>query len=115
MALQSNYNINIIYQSFQDIDTLAQVDNTITSTITKTVTVSNAYIKIDKLTGDKTKISLVIGIYTEKNGTLIDTDTYEFVPDTSDTAKIIFKQAYEQLKTNKYTTATDLLDEEQTA
>ena len=76
---------------------------------------NNAYIKINNLNGDKTKINLQIGIYDKKDGKLIMCDTYEFTPDISSTAKNFLTQGYEQLKVNKYTSAVDLLDEGQVA
>ena len=70
----------------------------------------NVYIKIKSIIGDKNKIRLDIGIYDKKDGILITTDIFEFIPDVSSTATNFIQQGYEQLKTNKYIDAIDLLD-----
>ena len=105
MALQQNYilpagsNLSFIYPQFQ-----LCISNS-------EYTLQNAYIKIVSLSGSKTKIKLNIGIFDTKDGTLIVADTFEFVPDVSTSSTNFIKQGYEQLKTNKYIGAIDLLDD----
>jgi hypothetical protein len=110
MALKMNY----VKQVDKDMLKVVGFDY-LASKVDDSITFTDAYIKITNITGDKNKIKLIIGIFMQKDGTLIANDEYEFAPDTSDTAKTEFKQGYEQLKANKYPDAVDLLDEGQTA
>lgn len=81
----------------------------------KEVIYDNCYIKIISISGNKDLLFLSIGIYTNDKAYQIDTDTYSFIPNVSDTAKNFLKQGYEALKASKYSDAIDLLDEGQTA
>lgn len=78
------------------------------------LSIDNSYVKITSLTGNKTKIQLNIGIYDTKNGNLVATDYYEFIPDVSSESNNFIQQGYEQLKANKYIGAIDVLEEGQT-
>jgi hypothetical protein len=57
---------------------------------------SNAYIKVDSLSGNKTHMRVSIGIYREKNGQNISNQQIIFTPDLSGTNFIA--QAYETMK-----------------
>lgn len=109
MALSFNYNVigNMYIQG--------QNGNLILINNTSNISVPNAYIKIINQNGSKERIHLDVGIFDKKDGNLITTDSYDFTPDISSAAKNFIQQGYEQLKANVYQTATDLLDEGQTA
>ncbi|NSB17425.1 hypothetical protein [Clostridium beijerinckii] len=110
MALKMNYIKQV------DKDMLKNVGfNYLAEKVEDSITFFDAYIKITNQNGDKNNINLVISIYNQKEGILLDQDSYSFIPDTSDTAVNFIKQGYQQIKANKYPTAIDLLDEGQTA
>lgn len=114
MALQINYNVNIEYETTQNIDILKQIDSTITNTTSKSIVINNSYIKINNFTGDKDKITIYVGMYDKKDGTMIMSKNYDFIPNISDSSSNFIKQGYEYLKTlDEFKSATDLLDEEQ--
>lgn len=80
----------------------------------KTLDFPNAYIQITNQNGDKNNILLGITVYDNSNkNNVIDTDSYVFVPDVTDTATNFIKQGYAQLKANKYIGATDVLEDGQ--
>ena len=71
-------------------------------------TLTSAYIKIDKLEGDKNSINLSVGIYNEKDSIMVINKKYEFIPDVTDSAENFIKQGYEYLKTlDEYADALD--------
>lgn len=108
MALQQNINIPVgINLNFKYTDF-----NYCTKNIAEQL--ENAYIRIDNLGGNKNKITLDIGIYTQKDGIKIMSDNQEFMPSVFDISTNFIKQGYEYLKTiDKYKNAVDLLDEGQ--
>lgn len=57
---------------------------------------SNAYIKVDSLSGNKTQMRVSIGVYREKNGQSISNQQVIFTPDLSGANFIA--QAYEAMK-----------------
>ncbi len=59
----------------------------------------NAYIKVDNQNGNKTNVHLEVGIYTRKEGILVFSSVYNFVPNIEDSAPNFIKQGYEYLKT----------------
>ncbi|NRT74430.1 hypothetical protein [Clostridium beijerinckii] len=88
-------------------------------TLNNGLSIENAYIRIDTFSGSKNSVQIVANSYISQesytNGIgYLEQKIYTFTPDTSDTAKIILKQGYEQLKANVYTTAVDVLEEGQT-
>jgi hypothetical protein len=58
---------------------------------------SDAYIKVDHVSGGKQKLAAVFGIYRQEGGAQLATKQYEFVP-SMDGSNFI-KQAYEHAKT----------------
>jgi hypothetical protein len=58
---------------------------------------SNAYIKVDFLSGSKTDMRVAIGVYKEKDGKKINSQQATFIPNLSGSNFIA--QAYEHLKT----------------
>ena len=57
---------------------------------------SNAYIKVDSLSGNKTQMRVSIGVYREKNGQSISNQQVIFTPDLSGANFIA--QAYAAMK-----------------
>jgi len=88
------------YQSFTDRTEL-------TADLTHTITVPNAYIKVETVSGDKATATATVTWYISENGDEIKTDTYDFIP-SMDGANFI-QQAYEHLKTlSEFSGATDI-------
>ena len=58
---------------------------------------SNAYIKVDFLSGSKAEMRVAVGVYKQKEGKQIDSQQATFVPDLS--GGNFIAQAYEHLKT----------------
>lgn len=107
MALSINYELNgSVY--VQGTNGLVLIESGFNKTL------ENAYIKIINQNGDKTKIALNIGVYDKKDGNLISTDYFEFIPDLSESAKNFLEQGYMQLKANKYLNAVDILEDDET-
>lgn len=81
----------------------------------------NAYIRIDNISGNKAVMSLDVKVYANQQAyidgrTNVDSRVYEFVPAVSDDAVNYHKQGYEYLKSlNEYSTATDVLEQGQSA
>jgi hypothetical protein len=59
-------------------------------------TFNDAYIKVDHVSGNKQKLSAVLGVYRSVNGPQLTTRQYEFTP-SMDGSNFI-KQAYEHTK-----------------
>ena len=58
---------------------------------------------------------MVLGVFNKKNGDLLQTKNYSFIPNIEDAAQNFIKQGYKYLKTlDEYKDATNLLDEGQT-
>lgn len=94
--------------------------------LSKTVTLGNglsitdAYIKIDKVLGTKTSMQLMVSVYTSQSASEqyqpAQTYFYDFSSDYTDSAKNIFKQGYQYLKTlSNFSSATNILETGQTA
>ncbi|MVX62231.1 hypothetical protein GKZ28_00765 [Clostridium chromiireducens] len=82
----------------------------------KDIEFENAYIQITNIVGNKDQVTLSITIYDSSSKQyIIGTDNYTFIPSSDLNSLRWDKQGYEQLKTNKYTDAIDILDEGQTA
>lgn len=59
----------------------------------------NAYIKIKSLEGDKHNVKLIVCIYDEKDGNVLETKSYSFAPELDEGSKNFLEQGYEYLKT----------------
>lgn len=105
MALELNMAFKVEYRSNDDAINLLNL----TTTIVESVQLSNVYVMVDKLQGDKTLIEFTINHYMDSSKqTLIRATNHVFVPDVSDRAKNFVEQAYEHLKSlNEYANAID--------
>jgi hypothetical protein len=75
--------------------------------LTKTVTLKNsfgessvfgdAYMRVDRIDGDKRNVVVQVGFYKEENGRLLLSEFIPFAPDLA--GGNFIKQAYEHLKT----------------
>lgn len=90
-------------------------------TLNNGLTVNNAYIRVDTVSGYKGGVDYSINSYASqdafKNGKgYLEQEILHFVPSVLDTAPNWIKQAYEDVKkTTKYGGGTDILEEGQTA
>ncbi len=72
---------------------------------------SNAYIRVDSISGNKNNIDATVVFYNDKDDQKIPAQvkTYRFSPDTDQSAKNFIAQAYEHLKTlSDFSGATDV-------
>lgn len=82
----------------------------------KDILIEDCYMKITNINGSKDKITLEVTIYSNDKIYQIDTQSYTFVPDVSDSSTNFIKQGYDYLKTlDEYSGCIDLLDEGQVA
>lgn len=77
---------------------------------------NDAYVKIDTVAGNKTKIDLDIKVFISEDASnnglpSIDQLFHSFIPDISDSSVNFIKQGYEYLKTlPKFSKAIDILE-----
>lgn len=77
------------------------------------LTVENAYIRIDTVSGYKEQITVSVNFYVSQEGFnggqgYLEQKFYSFVPNVSDTSADFIKQGYEYLKTlEEFAGATD--------
>lgn len=82
--------------------------------LTGGIVLTDAYVRIDNVDGNKYNMALKVGVYTSaqeaQNGTApVDTKIYVFTADVEDTAENIYKQGYEYLKsTDDFADAIDV-------
>jgi hypothetical protein len=108
MALQKN----IIIPSGEDLSTIYTEFMHCTKSQDESLT--NGYIKIENLNGDKDGINIRVGFKKDKNSQAIFYRNFSFVP--SENNFNYLQQGYEYLKTlDEFKDAIDLLDEGQTA
>jgi hypothetical protein len=67
--------------------------------IEKDYTVKNAYIKINKVIGDKENVVINVLGYKEDKTNVVSSNEYSFVPSVAEGAVEWIKQGYEYLKT----------------
>jgi hypothetical protein len=60
------------------------------------VTIKDAYLKVINVNGDKNNLKIVVGIFDQKDGSLVEKIDGAFVPNLEDN---FIKQAYRYLKT----------------
>lgn len=70
---------------------------TLKSNFNQDIAFNNTYIKIDKLAGNKSAISVEVNVYDQKDGTVLQTGTRSFAPSLD--GDNFIKQAYNHLKT----------------
>lgn len=116
MAISKNMDIEIKYEivDFLNIDWLYNHD--INTQIVSVLNIPKAYIRVEEVSGGKSKINFSVGIYdnhTELN--LIKIERYSFIPNVTCDASNFIQQSYEYLKTlSCYQDAVDVLEEGQT-
>ena len=59
----------------------------------------NAYIKIDSLDGNKNMVKLLVFVYDEKDGKVIEKKSFNFSPALGNESANFIQQGYEYLKT----------------
>lgn len=114
MALCKNYDCKIKYCVGENITSFKNLFS-LSDTIVKEFTIDNAYVKIINTSGDKSNVSINVGIYTgEDNDILVKTEQYFFKPDLDSNSPNFIKQGYEYLKTlPKFADAVDVLEDGQ--
>jgi hypothetical protein len=69
------------------------------------VTIKDAYLKVINVNGNKNNLKIVVGIFDQKDGSLVEKMDAVFVPNLEDN---FIKQAYRHLKTlPEFAGATD--------
>lgn len=90
------------------IDVAALYEGFETCVKTTETIVENVYIKIIGLQGTKEKVSFSLGIYSAKDGKLLCSRHYQFVPSVADDSDNFIAQGYDYLKTlPEFADATD--------
>lgn len=111
MALKMNYTKQI------DKDMLKNVGfDYLTTKVEDSLTFTDAYIKINKLDGDKSNLKIIVNFYESSDcSILLDAQEHNFTPSVADNSVNFLKQGYEYLKTlDEFKDVVDLLDEGQT-
>lgn len=116
MALQRAYDVVITLRAgLNDIE--SQYGNILTAedlarlqqAQIQTFTVNNAYHRVEQMQVTKQLITFDLCVYNADVTKLITRKTYQFMPDTSDSAINYHTQCYEYLKTlDEYTDAVDV-------
>lgn len=90
-------------------------------TLSNGLTISNAYIRIDTVSGYKGSLQISVNSYSSQqdfqNGKgYLDQKIYNFIPSVVDGSANFIKQGYEYLKTlDDYKDTTNVLEDNQTA
>jgi hypothetical protein len=92
-----------------------------TITLTNGLTATNAYVRIDTISGYKGELNISVNSYASQDAFVggkgyLEQKLYNFIPSVADGSTNFIKQGYEYLKTlDEYKDATDILEEGQTA
>lgn len=116
MAIKNKINISVKYIIQNTFHTpINNIGNDLTDTIINEIELSDCYIKIVSLEGDKHIIKFRVARYTDDTQeNLINIQEHSFVPSVSNNSENFIKQAYGYLKIlPEYEGAVDVLEEGQ--
>ncbi len=117
MALKQNYKLILIYKNDKVANDgiFKSVFEDVPSEMEQTKIIENAYLMINRLIGDKNKVTFELEVYKDNTKSfLVESKHYSFVPSVDDNAPNFIKQGYEYLKTlDEFAGAVDILEDGQ--
>lgn len=102
MALEMNYTLSFEYNNrvLNQNEDFKILFPDMLPTITQNATLVKAYIRVDKIEGDKDAIEIDLGIYADDSKTTVfKKESHQFVPNLDLNTPNFIQQAYEHLKT----------------